>query len=210
MLQTFLTLSAVLLIQLLGLLQQSQHKILLKELPTGFLFWPLQRLCCGQDLWFLQEKAWTSLPPAPLISPDPGAEPRRADGALNPKKHPKKTRHRDKAPAAKGQPLSCWRCQGFMLEVQETGAEAVEGLTGELLPTVWFKICIITPYHSQTVIADGQRKITERRQQLVKKSHKFRISKLLSKCYVSIRKVDSIHHYYFGEITSMRISALPQ
>lgn len=99
--------SAVLLIQLLGLLQQPQHRILFKELPTGFLLWPLRHLCCGQDFWFPQAEAWTSLPPTRLISPAPAAEPRRADGAMNPKKRLRKTRRRDKAPAAKGQPISC-------------------------------------------------------------------------------------------------------
>jgi len=34
--------SAALLIELLGLLQHPQHRILFRELPTGFLLWPLQ------------------------------------------------------------------------------------------------------------------------------------------------------------------------
>lgn len=93
--------SAVLLMQLMGLPQQPQHRILFKKLPTGFLLWPLQRLCCGQDFWFLRAGAWASLAPTLLSGP------RRAGGATNPKNRLRKTRHRDEAPAAKGQPESC-------------------------------------------------------------------------------------------------------
>lgn len=73
---------------------------------------PCNACAVGRTSGFYRQKLG---PPCPLPCSSALLQPRGADGAVNPKKCLQKTGWRDKAPATKGQPLSCWRCQGFML-----------------------------------------------------------------------------------------------
>lgn len=148
------------------------------------VLWAALLVCTGRSLDLLA--------PYPAHQPS-SSKPRRAHGARKPKKCLRERRRGDKASAAKGHPLCCWRCHGFML-----GSARNSSLGSGRIKWGTAALSFI---QSVLLIRKHLRKITEKRSKLSNQSNEFRT--ILVKGHVSVRELDCIHQQHFDEIPTV-------